>query len=148
MVFKKEKIQTLELENRDVDISNGLDARQIEDRINKGFINEIKVGTSKSVGKIFASNIFTFFNFLTLLIFLWLLTVAESIEDLKNMTFMVIVVGNTGIGIIQELKAKAKLDELSLISSPVVKVLRNGEYKEIKLNEILLDDVKIGRAHV
>ena len=46
MVFKKEKIQTLELENRDVDISNGLDARQIEDRINKGFINEIKVGTS------------------------------------------------------------------------------------------------------
>lgn len=141
MVFKKEKIQTLELENRDVDISNGLDARQIEDRINKGFINEIKVGTSKSVGKIFASNIFTFFNFLTLLIFLWLLTVAESIEDLKNMTFMVIVVGNTGIGIIQELKAKAKLDELSLISSPVVKVLRNGEYKEIKLNEILLDDV-------
>src|SRR5690554_1455241 len=141
MRFKKNKKEPPKLTNRNVDIANGLDNQQIEDRISKGFVNEVKVGASKSVGKIFASNIFTFFNFLIALIFLWLVSVADTFEDLKNMTFMVIVVGNTGIGILQELKAKAKLDELSLLSSPVVKALRNGEYKEIKLNEILLDDV-------
>ncbi len=138
---KKPNAERQELTNRDVDYNNGLEETQIQERKEKGYINDIKVGTSKSVGKIFVGNIMTFFNLLCFLIFLWLVSVAETLEDIKNTTFMVVIIMNTAIGIVQELKAKAKMDELSLISSPIVCVLRGGETQSIKLNEILLDDI-------
>jgi cation-transporting ATPase E len=138
---KKPNTERLPLSNRLVDFAIGLDEAQIQERQEKGYINDIKVGTSKSVGKIFAGNIFTFFNLLCLLIFIWIVSVSESIEDFKNTTFMGVIIINTAIGIVQELKAKAKMDELSLLSSPTVSALRMGETKSIKLNEILLDDI-------
>lgn len=138
---KKPNAERQELTNRDVDYNNGLEETQIQERKEKGYINDIKVGTSKSVGKIFVGNIMTFFNLLCFLIFLWLVSVAETLEDIKNTTFMVVIIMNTAIGIVQELKAKAKMDELSLLSSPIVCVLRGGETQSIKLNEILLDDI-------
>lgn len=139
----KKKTDTVkrELISRQVDFETGLDVAQVQDRKEKGYVNDIKVGTSKTVGKIFVGNIFTFFNLLCFLLFLWLVSVAETLEDIKNTTFMMVIVLNTAIGIVQELKAKAKMDELSLISSPSVCVLRNGEQQSIKLNEILLDDI-------
>ncbi len=127
--------------NIDVDLERGLNADQIQERISKGYINAIKVGSSKTVGEIFFSNIFTFFNFLCLLIFLWILSVTDSFEDVKNTTFMFVIAINTSIGIIQELKAKSTMDKLSLLSSPDVKVLRCGEVVAVKLNEILLHDI-------
>ncbi len=138
---KGKTIVNTELNDRNVDIDNGLTAEQILDRQEKGYINDIKISTSKSVGKIFMGNIFTFFNLLCALIFVWILSISEGIEDIKNTSFMVIIVINTGIGIIQELKAKSKMDELSLLSSPNVTVIREGETKTIKLNEILIDDI-------
>lgn len=127
--------------NIDVDLERGLNADQIQERISKGYINAIKVGSSKTVGEIFFSNIFTFFNFLCLLIFLWILSVTDSFEDVKNTTFMFVIAINTSIGIVQELKAKSTMDKLSLLSSPDVKVLRCGEVVAVKLNEILLHDI-------
>ncbi len=129
------------LEAVKLDLENGLTAAQIEERVAKGYVNETKIGGSKSVWAIFSENVFTFFNFICLLVFIWILTVAQSFDDIKNATFMGIILINTSIGIVQELKAKHTMDKLSLLSSPDVKVLREGRQSAIKLNQILTDDI-------
>lgn len=141
--MKKSKsiISRTPLEDRNVDLSLGLNNAQIEERISKGHVNDLKIGTSKTVGNILITNIFTFFNFLCFVIFMWIISVADGFEDLKNTTFMFVIAINTSIGIFQELKAKATMDRLSLLSSPDVKVIRGGEKLSVKLNELLLDDI-------
>lgn len=145
---KKEKKKKFELTSRVVDIEQGLSYEQIQERKLGGFINDVTVNTSKTVLRIFMSNIFTFFNLLCLLIFLWIISVTDGLEDIKNTTFMVVIVINTSIGIIQELKAKSKMDELSLLSAPDVRVLREGEKTSIKVNEIMLDDIVLHKAGI
>lgn len=140
MNFRK-KAQRPTLNDTDIDCNLGLSESQINERKAKGWVNEIKIGTSKSYFSIFAGNIFTFFNFLCFLVFLWLISVIDEPGDAKNLTFMVIIVANTLIGIVQEIRAKLTMDKLSLLSSPNVKSLRCGAETEIKLNQILLDDV-------
>lgn len=129
------------VDNRDIDLSTGLTEPQIQERVSKGWVNEVKIGTSKSYLSIFAGNIFTFFNLLCFLVFVWLITIIEDFNDAKNLTFMVIIIANTLIGIIQEIRAKLTMDKLSLLSSPNVKALRCGVEQEIKLNNIVLDEV-------
>lgn len=129
------------LENTNIDINYGLNESEVLDRQKKGYINSVKIGTSKSYFSIFFGNIFTFFNMLCFGIFIWLITVIEDINGVKNLTFMVIITANIIIGVVQELRAKWTMDKLSLLSSPDVKVLRSGAEQSIKLNEILLDDI-------
>ncbi|MGI6213347.1 MAG: HAD-IC family P-type ATPase [Christensenellales bacterium] len=140
--MRKKSIQSrAPLEKRDINLNEGLTAEQIAERETKGYINEAKIGGSKSVWAIFSENVFTFFNLLCLLVFIWIITVAESINDYKNATFMGIIAINIAIGVIQELKAKHTMDKLSLLSSPDVKVIREGRQGVIKLNRILTDDI-------
>jgi cation-transporting ATPase E len=140
----KKKAATREpLTNTDIDYSSGLSKEQIQERLSKGYVNDLKVSTSKTVGNILITNIFTFFNFLCFLVFLWIISVSESFEDIKNTTFMFVIAINTSIGIIQELKAKSTMDKLSLLSSPAVRVIREGKEEVIKLNEILIDDITL-----
>lgn len=137
----RKKTQRPTLNDTDIDFNTGLSESQINERKAKGWVNEIKIGTSKSYFSIFAGNIFTFFNFLCFLVFIWLISVIDEPGDAKNLTFMVIIVANTLIGIIQEIRAKLTMDKLSLLSSPNVKALRCGEETEIKLNQIIIDDL-------
>ena len=139
---KKEKIVVRrELEDRNIDYAIGLNGAQIQEREEKGHINETKIGGSKSVGNILFTNVVTFFNILCFAIFIWIISVARDFDDMKNTTFMFVIAINTAIGIVQELKAKKTMDELSLLSSPDVKALRESEIKSIKLNQILIDDI-------
>ncbi|MDE6967217.1 MAG: HAD-IC family P-type ATPase [Clostridia bacterium] len=125
----------------EVDIATGLSDEQIAERRQKGYINSVKIGTSKSYFSIFIGNIFTFFNLICFLVFIWLITVIEDSNGVKNLTFMLIITANIVIGIAQEIRAKLTMDKLSLLSSPDVKALRNGEEVSIKLNEILLGEI-------
>lgn len=129
------------IETDKVNIDSGLTTNQVKYRKENNLINKQKIGSSKTVGKILFSNIFTFFNLLILLVFIWLLTITENFNDLKNTTFMFVAAVNTLIGIVQELRAKHTMDNLSLLSSPDVNVLRENITDNIKLNEILIDDV-------
>lgn len=131
------------LENTDIDTVNGLNSKQIAERIEKKYVNDVKIGTSKSVWAIILSNTCSFFNLLCILIFIWILTIAKDFNDLKNCTFMVIIFINIAIGIIQELKAKHTMDKLSLLSSPKINVIREGKSQEIRVNEILKDDIML-----
>lgn len=129
------------IDNAEIDYLTGLTDSQVSERVGKGWVNEVKIGTSKSYISIFAGNIFTFFNLLCFLVFIWLITIIEDVNDVKNLTFMVIIIANTLIGIVQEIRAKLTMDKLSLLSSPNVKALRNGIEQEIKLNSIVIDEI-------
>ncbi len=126
-----------------IDVNCGLNAEQILERKEKNYVNNVKIGTSKSILSIILSNTCSFFNFLCILIFIWILSIAKDFNDLKNCTFMVIIFINIAIGIIQEIRAKMTMDKLSLMTSPKTRVLREGEEKEIHVNEILKDDIMI-----
>lgn len=117
----------------------GLNAKQIQERIDSNLVNVSSVKTSKSYGSIFFKNIFTFFNMTCLLVAIALITV----NAYSDLLFMVIVVLNTVIGIFQEIRAKKTMDKLSLTNSNFTKVVRDGEEQEIYKTEVVLDDVLV-----
>jgi len=119
--------------------NEGLNEEQINKRNEQKLVNISTVKTSKSVGKIFLQNIFTFFNITCLVVALALI----SVGAFSDLTFMVIVILNTSIGIIQEIKAKKTMDKLTLTNANFSKVVREGEEQEIYKTEIVLDDVLV-----
>ncbi|MCM1130196.1 MAG: HAD-IC family P-type ATPase [Anaeroplasma bactoclasticum] len=121
----------------DTDIEKGLPDDVVEKRVLDNLVNATKKGSTKSRKKIVFSNIFTFFNILTLSIAIWLMTV----QAWTDLVFLVIVTANTVIGIYQELKAKKTIDKLSLLSAPSAVVIRNGSKQEISVVDVVLDDL-------
>lgn len=121
------------------DADNGLPDEVVEKRILDDLVNVTKKGSSKSRKMIVFTNIFTFFNILTLSIAIWLMT----IQAWTDLVFLVIVTANTVIGIYQELKAKKTIDRLSLLSAPSAVVIRGGVTKEINVSDVVLDDLII-----
>ena len=117
--------------------NEGLTSDQVQERIDKNLINTPIDNPSKTIKEIIISNTFTFFNLLNLI----LASLIILVRSYKNALFMGIIVSNTLIGIIQEIRAKKTIDKLSLVSSSSVKVIRNGKLKEIHINDIVLDDI-------
>lgn len=119
------------------DPNTGLTADQINSRIAENLTNVSNVKTSKSIGSILFKNIFTFFNIICATVALALISVGAY----SDLMFLVIVVLNTTIGIVQEIKAKKTMDKLSLTNSNFTKVIREGEELEIYKTEVVLDEV-------
>ena len=117
----------------------GLSTNEVASRTEAGLVNVSKIKTSKSLWSIFAKNIFTFFNMTCLVVAGALI----SVNAYSDMLFMVIVILNTAIGIVQEIKAKRIMDKLSLTNSNFTKVIRDGEEEEIYKTEVVLDDVLV-----
>ena len=115
----------------------GLSLEQVKERTQHKLFNAVKQNTGKSYLRICFENIFTFFNLIWVIIFVALILV-KSYSDLL---FIVVIFLNTLISIIQECKAKAIVQKLSLATTPKVKVIRNKELKEMPSNKIVLDDV-------
>ena len=122
------------------DYKVGLTHDEVESRKIAGFYNKIKKGSSKSIVGIFVSNIFTFFNLLMAALAVWLLTAGASII---NVFFLGTIIANMAIGIIQEIKAKMIIDKLSVVSAPTALVIRDGEEYEIKLQDVVIDDILV-----
>ena len=120
-------------------LTTGLTQEQIDERTLQGLTNDTEVKTSKSYAKILISNIFTFFNIICLAcaIALWF------VGSWSDTIFMLIVVANTLISIIQEIRAKKTIDKLTLTNSNFTKVLRDGEQIEIYKKEVVVDDILI-----
>ena len=121
----------------DTSVELGLPLEAVEQRILDEQTNETGQKKSKSIPKIFASNIITFFN---ILIFI-LAGLLISIGAVTDLAFLVIVLVNITIGIVQEIKAKKMIDELSLMSAPYAVVKRGGVVREIQVSEVVLDDL-------
>lgn len=121
----------------ETDKENGLPLEAVEQRILDEQVNESSKKKSKSIAQIFMSNIISFFNILIFIIAGFLI----SVGAITDLAFLVIVVVNITIGIVQEIKAKKMIDELSLMSAPYAVVKRGGAIKEIPVNEVVLDDL-------
>ena len=117
----------------------GLTPDQVEQRKRDGLINSAKVKSSKSYTSIFIKNIFTFFNMLWLIIAIALICVGAY----KDLIFILVVVANTAIAIIQEIRAKIAVEKLSIVTSPLVKTIRDGKTYDIQADQLLLDDIII-----
>ncbi len=120
------------------DAEEGLSKSQVEERQEQGLVNRAQKKYSKTYKSIFISNICTFFNLLCLLAALALLSAHAPVTQF---TFVLIFLCNICMGIIQEIRAKKKIDKLSILSSPTARVIRDKKKREIPISEIVLDDI-------
>ncbi len=118
-------------------IPYGLSVEDVNERLASGKQNFALKSNLKSVWKIIAENLFSYFNMILALIALLLL----SIRSYENMWFVVIAFLNTMIGIVQELKARSIILKLSLITQNKVTVYREGFDMEIPFDELVLNDL-------
>ena len=124
------------------DIANGLSREQVQERIDGGWTNETVTAESKTVGQIVKSNLLTYFN----LIFAILAILVIAAGSFRSLTFLPVVIANLFIGILQEIRAKKTLDQLTMLNAPKAEVVRNGQISEIPAEELVLDDIVIFRA--
>ena len=117
----------------------GLTHGEVLQRQQRGEVNRQQKTISKSYSQIFRENICTLFNLLNVLIAIALALVGAW----SNLVFIVIIIANVCIGIIQEIHAKKLVDELSLLMIPHVKVLRDQQQVTIHVDEIVMDDIMI-----
>ena len=134
---KKLRKKNLEIERYEPDINVGLTEEQIDKRISAGLNNYKSMGSTKTISQIIIGNIVTPFNILIFIIAGFLI----SVNSIKDLTFLVIVLLNLVIGIIQEISAKKTIDKLTLISAPTCDVLRDSKFQEVTINEVVLDDL-------
>ena len=129
------------------DLEKGLGQEDVKKRIAEGKVNGDTNVKTKTVGQILRENIVTFFNFvfivLAVLIFFFINSHENILSVLGNFGFMLLIIFNALVGIIQELRAKRTIDKLSLISAPKAIVLRDGQEQEIAIKDIVLDDLTI-----
>ncbi|MEU3568646.1 HAD-IC family P-type ATPase [Kitasatospora sp. NPDC036755] len=114
----------------------GLTAAEVAERVAKGQVNDVPVRSSRSTKEIVRANVFTRFNAIIGVMFGIILIVGPIQDGL----FGLVIVANTAIGIIQELRAKKTLDSLALIGEARPQVRRDGSARQIGVSEIVLDD--------
>ena len=114
----------------------GLTQQQVQERIDQGLTNESDLSTDKTTKEIIISNTFTYFN----LIFLIITVLLCLVGSFRNLTFLPIVIGNTLIGIIQEIRAKRTLDKMNLLNAPHAIVVRDGVKQKIETEQLVQDD--------
>ena len=115
----------------------GLSNAQLKKRAEKEHNNKTSDCTGKTIKQIIISNVFTYFN-LIFLILVILLCIARSF---RNLTFLPVIIGNTLIGIFQEIRAKKTLEKMSILNAPHAIVIRNGVEKQILSEELVKDDI-------
>ena len=137
---KKHTAVPVEITRFRADADVGLSSMQVEERISQGLVNKSGKKYSKSYRSIFLGNICTFFNLLCLIAGVALMLARAP---LSQYLFVLIFLANIIFSIALEIRAKKKLDKLSILSSPVTQVVRNGEKMEIPVEQIVIDDVLV-----
>ena len=118
--------------------NEGLTTAQVDERINQGLFNKTGKKQSKTYPSIIFGNIFTGFNILCAIAAAALIL---AHAPMSQYLFVIIFLVNTLVAIVLEIRAKQKLDKLSILSSPVAKVMRNGKKIEIPTEELVIDDI-------
>ena len=121
--------------------ATGLTGAEVAERRARGQVNDVPVRSSRSLGEIVRANVFTRFN--AIIGALWVITL--FVAPIQDSLFGVEILANTGIGIVQEWRAKQTLDSLAVIGEARPTVRRDGAAVEIGTDEIVLDDlIEIG----
>lgn len=120
----------------------GLSGQQVEERILRGQINTPVEAPSKTVKEIIFTNVITYFN----IIFAGIAVLLILVGAFRELTFLPVIILNTLIGIIQELRSKKVLDKLSVLHAPKACVIREGQEQIIPAEELVLQDVVVFTA--
>ncbi|TQJ53865.1 cation-translocating P-type ATPase [Streptomyces sp. NBC_00080] len=124
-----------------VPTATGLTAAEVAERVARGQVNDVPVRSSRSVGEIVRANVFTRFNAIIGVLWVVMLFVAPIQDGL----FGFVILANTGIGIIQEWRAKQTLDSLAVVGEARPTVRRDGTAVEVSTAALVLDDlIEIG----
>ncbi|MEW2124620.1 cation-translocating P-type ATPase [Streptomyces sp. NPDC087866] len=115
----------------------GLTSAEVAERIARGEVNDVPVRSSRSLTEIVRANVFTRFNLIIGVLWVIMLFVAPIQDSL----FGFVIVANTGIGIVQEWRAKKTLDSLAVIGEAKPVVRRDGTAAGIHTSEIVLGDL-------
>ena len=122
--------------------ATGLTSKEVVQRIESGQSNAVKTSTSRSVQDIVRANVFTLFNGIIFAAMVLVLITGSW----RDAVFGFVIIINTGIGIVTELRAKRTLDKLSILVASEFLVRRDGRDVEVPHNEIVLDDLLWIRA--
>ena len=115
----------------------GLDADEVRERVESGKVNAVSTVKTKSIKRIFFDNICTLFNLINVLLFVALILVGSY----KNLLFIGVVLTNTIIGIVQEIRSKKSVDALTILTESKVETMRGGEAVQLSKEELVLDDI-------
>lgn len=116
---------------------DGLTTAEVAERVARGEVNDVPVRSSRSVTEIVRANVLTRFNLIIGVLWVIMLLVAPIQDSL----FGFVIIANTGIGIVQEWRAKKTLDGLAVIGEAKPTVRRDGASAEISVSEIVLGDL-------
>ena len=122
----------------------GLTSEEVRAAQAAGKVNADATVKTRSYGSIFRSNICTLFNFINVILAVFVFLTGSY----KNMLFMLVIVINTIIGIVQEIRSKITTDRLSIVVAANVEVMRDGKLQKIPIDELVLGDVmRLGRGN-
>lgn len=122
----------------------GLTSEEVRAAQAAGKVNADATVKTRSYGSIFRSNICTLFNLINVILAVFVFLTGSY----KNMLFMLVIVINTIIGIVQEIRSKITTDRLSIVVAANVEVMRDGKLQKIPIDELVLGDVmRLGRGN-
>ena len=131
------------LEVIQADPKQGLTEEQVQLRAACGWRNLDTTGHGKTEKDIILGHTLTFFNSVFVVLAAVLVFVGSSP---RNMTFLIVAAINTVIGIVQEIRAKRAVDQLTLVAAQTVRVIRDGKKAEVRTDELVRDDIVEFRA--
>lgn len=120
----------------------GLTSQQVQEHRLHGWTNKTVEPPSKTTKEIVHENVFTYFN----LIFVVLAVLLCLVGSFRDLTFLPVIIANTLIGIIQEIRAKQVLDKLTMLNAPRASVVRDGKRTVINAEDLVVDDIVIFKA--
>ncbi|SUE16834.1 cation transporter atpase p-type [Rhodococcus gordoniae] len=117
--------------------ATGLSTEQVAERVARGLTNDVPDRASRSVEDIVRANVFTRINAILGVLLLIVLATGSIIDGM----FGLLIIANSGIGIIQEVRAKRTLDKLAIVSQTKPVVRRGGTAAQVAPHEVVLDDI-------
>jgi cation-transporting P-type ATPase E len=124
-------------ERAQVPPGSGLTSAEVADRVARGLVNDVPGAPTRTVGQILRANLLTRFN----LLLGSLLAVILVVGPLQDALFGLVIVANTVVGVVQELRAKRTLDHLEVLNAPKARVVRDGRVEELTVDQVVLDDL-------
>jgi cation-transporting ATPase E len=115
----------------------GLTSAEVAQRIADGRSNDVPVVAARSIRDILQANIFTRFNAIIGVLFATMLVIGP----VQDALFGVVILVNTGIGIVQEVRAKRTLEQLAIVGESRPRVWRDGVAVELAPRQLVVDDL-------
>ena len=131
--------ETASVAPAETDPERGLSEEQAQLRASAGLRNTAVAPPSKTAAQIILSNVFTYFN----LLFLLLAACVAAVHSWHDLLFLGVIVVNTLIGIVQELRSKRTLDRLRILTSPKARAIRGGQTVTLSTEELVRDDIAV-----